>query len=1662
MKHLALPLPLLALVIVVVPSAVAIHITRQPRAEQAGAVATSPVTVRAREGRGAPGIDLEEGRLVPARYSGEPALVAALVEAVARPLALVADDFDEDGVEDLVCAYGYGSEGIVALHRGNVGALWPNAREARTRRALGTFTDAPFLPDAHVTGLPVVPDFAGTGDFDGDGNRDVVVAAEGDGALHMLAGDGRGGLAPARRVALPGPVTAMVTGEMNRRDGLAEVVVAVAGASGARALVFEGPTGALRAEPEATALPEPARSLALGDVAGGADVDLVAAAGRELIVVRGRDRRLSVDAEARASVGAAVVKRYPCEVEVEAVAVGDLLDDDGYAPEVAALGADGRVRYLDCAPGRAASPARWSAVESLAGAPRFAGESRAALVRANLSGDAAHELAVIGGGEDRMRIVRAAAIGAKAEVTELETVGGAAAVLPMRLNPDGLDDLVVLTANGRGPAAVLTRRAQFLVTTTNDSGAGSLREAIQMANQRPGADTIAFDLPGDAPYTIDLTSPLPAVTPEGGPLTIDGTTQIGFERNPIVELNGENAGDAHGLTLFANDCVIRGLIVNRFESDGIFATGSNTRVERNFVGTDATGMVARGNGRNGVGLNSVGGIVTSENVISGNGAHGLSVDTPATDVRVEGSKIGVGVDGSTPVPNLLLGIAGFRSPRLTVGGVTTGAPNVISSNQVGGVAVANSDALIQGNLIGVTSANGAAGNLGDGIVSGAGGTITVGGTAPEARNVISANAGSGVVADTGASGCTIQGNLIGTDVEGASAMPNEEHGVFVRDPLGHTVGGDAQGAGNVVGGNRLFGVVVGNPSLDRVDGVRNVVRGNFIGTNSQQDAPLGNGQGGVFCFGFGNDGARILLNTVAFNGVGVLVKDGSRFLIGQNSIHSNSRLGIDLGDDEVTANDAGDADRGDNDLQNFPELVSAVRGGGMTKIAGTLNSTPSRPYVVELFANDECDPSNFGEGQTFLTSTEVSTDAAGNAKFEVEVAGDTFDHITSTARERVFGITSEFSECIRVRKTVTVTNTSDSGAGSLRNAVQTVNADPSIRSIGFNIPGQAPHTIRPQSPLPPVSAPVEIDGTTQPGYAGTPVIEIDGSRAGANADGLRLLGNANVCGLAINSFSGNGVEITGPSGNNLVEGNFIGTDVTGTQDRGNGGDGVKIDNSPDNVVRDNTISGNGQNGVRVCNRGARSNALLGNLIGTDFSGTRPLGNSGEGVRNENAPNTQIGSPSAGTSNVIGANGDGASIVGVDSTDVTFVDNFVGTDPTCSIDLSNRGAGVGFAGGASRHVVRGNVFAGGRFGVIAFPGSRRIAIEENAFIGQVVLPVDLNLDGPTANDPGDADSGANDLLNHPTIEQDPANPRRFKIAVDASPIPVDRVQVHYQYFANPNDAFPNRPVFGLLQQFQLPQGAGGATSLTVDLDFDLPAGTSVAATAIDAERNTSEYSPPVSVAGRAAAPDLRVTFSDFAIGACDDLFRIEARLTNVGTTPALGARFSLQLPGYTTNVSATGGPSVPTVVGPGRVDMKLGVIPPGTAGSVPVQIFGRLGGTLEGSFEAMAWVAAPGDTNSANDTAAGEAEVRCGGRIDSIEVRGRKLIVTGVGLERGSTIVVNGLDQTTKAKGSSGTTLVGKGVGRTIQPGDVVFVRTPDGRLTNPVVFTGLERRAPDG
>ncbi len=296
----------------------------------------------------------------------------------------------------------------------------------------------------------------------------------------------------------------------------------------------------------------------------------------------------------------------------------------------------------------------------------------------------------------------------------------------------------------------------------------------------------------------------------------------------------------------------------------------------------------------------------------------------------------------------------------------------------------------------------------------------------------------------------------------------------------------------------------------------------------------------------------------------------------------------------------------------------------------------------------------------------------------------------------------------------TVTSQNDSGPGTLRSAMLLGGV------ICFNIGGSGVQTINVLSPLPQINIPSTIDGTTQPGYAGTPLIEINGSGAGPNTSGIVVnAGSTVVKGLAINRFSNDGIILNNNGGNTIIA-NFVGTDPSGTIDRGNGTSGIGVA-TPNNVVggttdaERNLVSGNDGSGVAITGTGASNNIVVGNYIGTNIFGNTKLPNSADGILITFGVNNQIGSiagvmPGGGCSggcNLVsgnGANGIGVQGASGKPTNGNIIkSNYVGVDVTGTQALGNSDIGfevqsgrdntIGGISPEERNIFSGNLGAG---------------------------------------------------------------------------------------------------------------------------------------------------------------------------------------------------------------------------------------------------------------------------------------------------------------------------------------------------------------------------------
>ena len=505
----------------------------------------------------------------------------------------------------------------------------------------------------------------------------------------------------------------------------------------------------------------------------------------------------------------------------------------------------------------------------------------------------------------------------------------------------------------------------------------TLRGAIQESNRHPGANDIAFAIPGEGVKSIELTDQLPMLTDKTGPTTIDGYTQPGSSPNThplasdaklMVEIVGAGNDQFDGLPIWSPGNVVRGLAFYDLRGS-IKLTGADAHdnsITGNFIGTSASG-------------------------------------TRSAPARVTYSASGIRLSSG--------------ASNNVIGGASPGERNVISGNATHGVGLygdgTNGNRVV-GNLIGLAPSGGASlPNRAHGVdINEAASNNVIGGASPGERNVISGNANEGVEISHGSatagfpSANQVTGNFIGTGPSGESGpryARNGNNGVHLQDTARANVV-----SGNVIGNSGESGI-----GIDDIRTNDNEVYGNRIGV-SRGGAPLPNGKAGVHILA-GAQGTHLgpragqAGNVIANNPVGIQI-DGAAtdfHTITGNSIHNNARLGIDLGPLGVrNKNDRGDADGGANQQQNPPVLASARTSGGVTTIKGVLDSMPNETFTIQYFAN----PKGTDEGKTLVGEKSLTTGAGGRAGFTFRpvTAIRSGRNVTATVTARD-GSTSEFS-----------------------------------------------------------------------------------------------------------------------------------------------------------------------------------------------------------------------------------------------------------------------------------------------------------------------------------------------------------------------------------------------------------------------------------------------------------------------------------------------------------------------------------------------------------------------------------------------------------------------------------------------------------------------------
>jgi hypothetical protein len=575
------------------------------------------------------------------------------------------------------------------------------------------------------------------------------------------------------------------------------------------------------------------------------------------------------------------------------------------------------------------------------------------------------------------------------------------------------------------------------------------------------------------------------------------------------------------------------------------------------------------------------------NVIAGAGNFGVQLYNVANDNVIAGNKIGTDASGKIALPNTPAGVDILDASANTIGGTAPGASNLISGNQGNGVEIGTDNAaaasagnVAQGNLIG-TDATGMKplGNSFMGVyIYGGAADCLIGGTVTGAGNVISANGQYGVRITAGATGNAVRGNWIGTNSTSATGLGNLLAGVLIDGASSNTVGGASAPDGNVISDNGGPGVAVeGATSVD------NSITANRIFGNREQAIDLGT-LGLLYNTPsprMGPDKLEnypIITSTAAGQLEGLLdgAQPATTFRLDFFASSAYGPGGTGAAEDYLGSFDV-ETDSHGQAVFNIPftpsvglpvvtatatdpegntsEVSAARRPASLEGPAKSVQVASGTTFVFSGASSDgfiiqdpDAEPLDLASSLTLSVSSGTLTVATtagltgtGNGTGSLAYTGPltaldaALDGLRYTAPAQAHFLATlslsaqVYGPPLRAQVTITdgdfiVTTTADSGPGSLRQAILDSNlANGSSNTIGFGIAGAGLHTITPLTPLPTITSSVLIDGSTQPGYSGTPLIAI-GAQPIASPDPLVVSAqDVTIRGLAVN---GVGIDAT--------------------------------------------------------------------------------------------------------------------------------------------------------------------------------------------------------------------------------------------------------------------------------------------------------------------------------------------------------------------------------------------------------------------------------------------------------------------------------------------------------------------------------------------------------
>jgi hypothetical protein len=812
-----------------------------------------------------------------------------------------------------------------------------------------------------------------------------------------------------------------------------------------------------------------------------------------------------------------------------------------------------------------------------------------------------------------------------------------------------------------------------------------------------------------------------------------GTDASGTALLPNVEHGIVLATSAHSNTIGGATREARNVIAGHGGAGMLVGSDGNT-IGGNYIGTDESGTAKLGNVGDGIKIyggvhyNTVGGSNPGPgcagecNLISGNAAHGISIEGSGTTTNsVYGNYFGTNISGTTVLSNGLAGISvDSGANNAFIGGADADFRNLISGNGDTGLIILSDNNTVFGNYIGTDpSGTVALPNREGGVYIGGNGN-TIGGNNVSPRcagacNLISGNIDTGLA--IGGDSNTIVGNYIGTNLSGTLALPNTGNGVAFWSGDGNTLGGLNIGPGCVQACNLISGNDVAGVDIDNSDS--NFVYGNYIGTNFSGFAAISNAAVGIKLHnGASNNQIGVAAasqgNLISGNGAeGVWLRNSGTVsntivgnYIGTSSIGTaalpNGTSGVMIADG-AAYNTVGGANIAANCAINC-NLISGNGQNGVV-IENTDNNHVMGNYIGVNLAGSAALPNQHDGVLLFNGATYNAVGGVGEANL---ISGNGWSGVkldgsgtsSNTVRSNRLGTDVGGNAAIpNARRGVEIQtgatyNIIGGGAGGEGNLI----SGNSIEGVFISGSGTASNTVA-----------GNYIGTGRLGTAdlgnSSDGVLIHGGASGNIIGGFNTVAGE-PCAGGYNLISGNdgrGVTIQGAgTGYNTVAGNCIGTNVTSTDSLGNGAAGIRLESGAANniigssvVTERNLVSGNSGSGIVIKNSGTAGNSIIGNIIGLDDTGSGILGNGFEGIKiYDGAARNTVGGSNFGA----GCNGDcnlisgnytyGIFIADSGTSTNTVSGNYIGTDITGSAVRGNSADGIRIETGASHNIIGG--------------------------------------------------------------------------------------------------------------------------------------------------------------------------------------------------------------------------------------------------------------------------------------------------------------------------------------------------------------------------------------